>query len=79
MKKQRKPKHFIKKPVYPGGLKAMRKFISKELKYPKEALENKKEGIVRIKYDINYKGEVFDTYVQSVSYTHLTLPTKRIV
>ncbi len=65
MKRERKPKHFINKPVYPGGLKAMREFISKELKYPQEALELKKEGIVRIKYDIDYKGNVFNTYILS--------------
>lgn len=65
MKKQRKPKSFIKKPVYPGGLKAMREFISKELKYPQEALDYSKEGIVRLKYDIDYKGRVIDTYVLS--------------
>ena len=65
MKKERKPKHFIKRPVYPGGLKAMREFISKELKYPEEALELGKEGVVRIKYDIDYKGNVFDTHILS--------------
>lgn len=65
MKKERKPKHFIKKPVYPGGLKAMREFIAKELKYPEEALKQRKEGVVRIKYDIDYKGNVFDTYILS--------------
>jgi len=65
LKKERKDKHFIKKPVYPGGLKAMREFIAEELKYPAEALEHRKEGIVRLKYDIDYKGNVFETHVLS--------------
>jgi protein TonB len=32
MKKSKKDKHFIKKPVYPGGTNAMKEFISKELR-----------------------------------------------
>ncbi len=65
MKKERKDNSFIKKPVYPGGMKAMREFISKNLKYPKEAQELGKEGIVRVKYSIDYKGKVFDSIVLS--------------
>lgn len=65
MRKEKKDKHFIKKPVYKGGLQAMRAFISKELKYPQEALENKIEGTVKLKYDIDYKGNVFASYVLS--------------
>ena len=65
MKKEKKDKHFIKKPVYPGGIKAMREFIASELKYPKEALEQKIEGTVKLRYDIDYKGNVFNTYILS--------------
>jgi len=63
MHKERKSKHFIKNPFYQGGLKAMREFISKNKKYPKEALEEKIEGTVFIKYTINYKGKVIETKV----------------
>ncbi|MFK8005670.1 MAG: energy transducer TonB [Saprospiraceae bacterium] len=63
MHKERKGKHFIKNPFYEGGLKAMREFISQNKKYPKEALEEKIEGTVVIKYTINYKGKVIDTKV----------------
>ena len=65
MKKERKDKHFIKKPIYPGGLKAMRAFIAKHKKYPPAAEENNIEGVVRVKYDIDYKGNVVGTQVQS--------------
>ncbi len=65
MKKEKKDKHFIKKPVYPGGLKAMRAFISQELKYPQEAIDHRIEGTVRIRYDIDYKGRVFATHLQN--------------
>ncbi len=63
MRKEAKDKHFIKKPVYKGGPKALKKFIGENLRYPKEALENKVEGTVYLNYDINYKGEVTDARV----------------
>lgn len=65
MQKERKDKHFIKKPIYPGGLKAMRQLISKELKYPEEALESKIEGTVYLRYNIDFKGKVTSSKVLS--------------
>ena len=58
MKRQKKDKHFIKKPIYEGGPLALRQFITKNLRYPKEALKEKIEGTVVIRYSINYKGKV---------------------
>lgn len=63
MKKEAKDKHFIKKPIYKGGPTAMKKFIGQHLRYPKEALENKIQGTVYVKYDIDYKGNVTDAKV----------------
>ena len=65
MQKERKDKHFIKKPIYPGGLKEMRALISKELKYPTEALESKIEGTVYLRYNIDYKGNVTSSKILS--------------
>jgi len=65
MQKERKDKHFIKKPIYPGGLKAMRQLIHKELKYPDEALEAKIEGTVYLRYNIDYKGKVISSKILS--------------
>lgn len=65
MQKERKDKHFIKKPIYPGGLKAMRELIRKELKYPKEALEAKIEGTVYLRYNIDHQGKVTSSKVLS--------------
>ena len=58
MRKEAKDKEFIKKPVYKGGPKALKKFIGENLRYPKEALDNKVEGTVYVNYDINHKGQV---------------------
>ncbi len=41
----------------------MKKFIGENMRYPAEALENKIEGTVFVKYTINYKGEVVDAKV----------------
>lgn len=65
MKKENKEKHFIHKPIYEGGIKAMREFIKSNLKYPLPALENKKEGTVHVRYTINHKGKVIDAKVIS--------------
>lgn len=61
MKKERKGKHFIKKPIYKGGPNALKQFISQQMQYPKEALAQKKEGTVLIRYTINHRGKVVDT------------------
>ena len=58
MDKERKEHSFIKKPIFPGGRAAMKRFIAKHLRYPKEALENKIEGFVAIRFSINHKGKV---------------------
>ncbi len=63
MKKELEDKHFIKKPYYPGGTKAMQEFLRKNKKYPSRALEAGVEGTVHIRYTINYKGEVVKTNV----------------
>ncbi|MBK8490562.1 MAG: TonB family protein [Saprospirales bacterium] len=60
MQKEKKDKHFIHKPHYPGGLAAMRQLIKDNLRYPKEALTQKVEGTVVVKYAIDYKGNVVD-------------------
>ena len=65
MQKKTKDNQFIKKPVYPGGLKAMRQFIHKEMKYPKKALDSKIEGTVYLKYEVGHKGKVTKTKVLS--------------
>lgn len=65
MHKEKKDKHFIQKPVYEGGPKAMRAFISKNLRYPKEALAHKIEGTVSLNFTINYQGKVTEVKIIS--------------
>lgn len=65
MKKERKEKHFIKKPIYEGGMKAMKQFIKENLQYPKAALEAKIEGTVALKYTIGNGGKVTEAKIIS--------------
>lgn len=63
MQKEKKDKHFIRKPHFEGGLNAMRKIIRENLRYPQEALNNKIEGTVVVKYAIDHLGKVTDAKV----------------
>lgn len=48
----------LKMPTYKGGNDALRKFIQTNLKYPKEALEQKIEGVVKASYDVDGLGRI---------------------
>ena len=56
-------KKFINKSYYPGGSKALQKFIRENLKYPKKALKNNTEGEVLIQFKVNHKGNVYEAKV----------------
>jgi protein TonB len=45
-------------PNYEGGLKAMMKFIQKNMKYPNHAKQIGMEGKVFVKFVVNYEGKV---------------------
>lgn len=49
---------FIHKPVYPGGMEALQKFLRKHLRYPAKALAEKVEGSVKVDYSLNQSGKV---------------------
>ena len=69
MARPKKDDFFVKKPIYPGGLTAMRQLIRKELKMPAEALKEKIEGSVYIRYGIDYNGMVSEVKIlQSLGY-----------
>ena len=53
-------KKFINKHEYPGGKKALHNFINQNLKYPKQAVIKKIEGIVFLSYKINEKSKIID-------------------
>ena len=63
MARSKKPKDFIKTPQYPGGRAALTKYVNSNLRYPKEALENKIEGEVEAEYFINGLGNITDVKI----------------
>ncbi|NND33490.1 MAG: energy transducer TonB [Saprospiraceae bacterium] len=65
MARPRKQKIFLPKPIYPGGPKALTKFIGDHLTYPEEAKKHKIEGTVVLRVKINYTGQVIGAKVRS--------------
>ena len=58
-----KKRNFIKKSTYPGGKSAIQKFIKQNLIYPTEAIKQKIEGDVLLKFKVNSSGKVIDIIV----------------
>jgi len=48
----------LKQPAYRGGEAALKKFVADNLQYPPQALENKIEGVVKAKYDVDSLGKI---------------------
>jgi TonB family protein len=65
MKKETREDSFIRQPYYEGGDKAMIDFITKNLHYHPISFQNKIEGNVHIKYEIDIKGNVTDVKIIS--------------
>ena len=65
MRKEKKGKHFIQKAFYKGGSKALTEFVLGNLKYPQEAWDNKIEGTVHARYDINHRGKVTKVHIMN--------------
>ena len=63
MSDNHKEKRFIKKPEYPGGKAALLKYIKDNLQYPKDAMEQKIEGTVRVWYEVDDNGHVVDSKI----------------
>lgn len=56
----KREKKFLNLPHLDGGKDLLKKFIKENLNYPEEALQNKVEGDVIIKYKVTGKGEVIN-------------------
>lgn len=62
-KNTHKEKKFLNLPKYPGGSKAFKRFIHDNMIYPEEALTNKIEGDVYVKFRVNNLGNVIEAEV----------------
>lgn len=61
--KNPKKKNFLRIPTFPGGKEAYLKFIQDNVIYPEQALANKVEGPVYVRYTVNNIGEIVDVEV----------------
>ena len=59
----KKTKKFLKLPTYPGGRDAYRKFVSGQLVYPPQAIENGTQGTVYLSYVVDDLGNVIEAKV----------------
>ena len=60
MKKDKHKYHSIRKAHFLGDKKEFQEFLSQNLAYPKQAIENKIEGVAYIKCEISDKGNVLN-------------------
>ena len=56
-----------KKPEFPGGYKAMQTYLSKSIRYPKEAQENNIQGKVLVKFIVKADGSVDNVEIEKSS------------
>jgi TonB family protein len=63
MEQHRKKYEPLRMPIYPGGGKAFQEFITKNIRYPKEAEDAKIEGGVIVGYDITDNGTVQNAHI----------------
>jgi TonB family protein len=57
-KKEKKNRDFVYKPYFEGGKQALDDFISTNLSYPQEAIDNNIQGTVKLFFEIDHKGHV---------------------
>jgi protein TonB len=50
-------------PAFPGGEEKLYKFLSDNIQYPKEALDNKKEGTVYVAFVVSETGKISDVHM----------------
>jgi TonB family protein len=63
MKVPKRKDDYLRVPRYPGGKTAFQEFITKNLKYPKEALDARIDGGVVVGYSITDNGLVVNPHI----------------
>lgn len=66
-------------PEYPGGINVLKKYITNEMRYPKEAEKNKTEGMVFVSFVVGKSGEVKNVYVNKGVSPELDKEALRVV
>lgn len=66
-------------PEYPGGMSAMVEFLSKNVKYPKDAAKQKVEGRVLVWFVVETDGSLTDVKVAKKVFPSLDAEAVRVV
>lgn len=66
-------------PAYPGGLGALREYLVKNIRYPKDAVKNKTEGQVMVNFVINEQGDAEEVKVLRSSYAGFNEEAIRVI
>lgn len=66
-------------PMYPGGSQEMLRFISTSLRYPREAAENDKQGLVVYNFVVNLDGSLSDFEIMHRAHPLLDAEALRII
>lgn len=66
-------------PVYPQGIDSLKKDIYTKLRYPPEALQEKKEGIVDVFFKVNKSGEISSVKVGNLYAFGIEKEVKRVL
>lgn len=66
-------------PEYPGGMSAMVEFLSKNVKYPKDAAKQKVEGRVLVWFVVETDGRLTDVKVAKKVFPSLDAEAVRVV
>lgn len=73
------PEETDTKPQFPGGDAAYKKFLSRSVKYPQEALKKKLQGSVKIGFTVNPDGSIVNAKVERKVNTLLDNEALRVV
>ena len=68
-----------KMPEFPGGMSEMMRFVSDNIRYPKDAMEAKKEGRALVEFVIETDGSISDVSVVKEVYPSIDAEAIRVV
>ena len=66
-------------PEYPGGMGELMKFLQKNIRYPKEAMEQNKQGRVVLQFVVNKDGSICDSKVVKAVDPQLDAEALRVI
>ena len=66
-------------PVFPGGESALLAYVAQHLKYPKQAIRHRVQGIVQLRFVVLENGRIGDVQIIKSLEPHCDAEAKRVV